>query len=66
MSHSQITRLNGTYAHPKVELKISGGFRTVEGARIHTRILAVISNFRKRGQNVFASLREIFDSPIPA
>jgi hypothetical protein len=44
----------------KVKLKVSGCFRTVEGARVYTRIQAVISTFRKRGEAVFAKVRELF------
>ena len=49
----------------KVKLKVSGGFRTVGGARIYARLQAVISTFRKQGENVFARLRKLF-SPTPA
>lgn len=49
----------------KVKLKVSGGFRTVGGACVYARIQAVISTFRKRGDKVFARLRELF-SPTPA
>jgi len=41
-------------------LKISGSFRTLEGAPVCARLQAVISTFRKRGGNVFARLRELF------
>jgi transposase len=50
----------------KVKLKVSGCFRTVEGARTYARIQAVISTFRKREQNVFSSLRRMFLSPVTA
>ena len=49
----------------KVKLKVSGSFRTLEGARVYARLQAVISTVRKRGENVFARLRELF-SPPPA
>lgn len=49
----------------KVKLKVSGGFRTVEGAQIYARIQAVISTFRKQGLGVFGRLRELF-SPLSA
>ena len=50
----------------KVKLKVSGGFRTVEGAHIYARIQAVISTFRKQGQGVFGRLRELFSPPSAA
>nr|VFJ55810.1 MAG: Transposase IS66 family protein [Candidatus Kentron sp. DK] len=49
----------------KVKLKVSGCFRTVEGARTYARIQAVISTLRKRDQNVFSSLRRMFSSSVP-
>nr|VFJ64968.1 MAG: transposase [Candidatus Kentron sp. DK] len=49
----------------KVKLKVSGCFRTVEGARTYARIQAAISTFRKQDQNVFSSLRRLFSSPTP-
>ena len=49
----------------KVKQKVSGGFRTEEGARVYTRLQAVISTFRKQGENIFARLRELF-APIQA
>jgi len=49
----------------KVKLKVSGCFRTIKGARVHARIQAAISTFRKRNQNVFTSLRLLFSSPFP-
>jgi transposase len=48
----------------KVKLKVSGGFRTREGACIHARLQAVISTFRKRGERVFTRLRELFSLPL--
>ena len=48
----------------KVKLKVSGSFRTLEGARIHARLQAVISTVRKRGEKVFARLRELFSPPL--
>lgn len=50
----------------KVKLKVSGGFRTVEGARVYARIQAVISTFRKQGESVFARLRDLFSPPSAA
>jgi transposase len=50
----------------KVKVKVSGGFRTVAGACVYARIQGVISTFRKRGENVFARLRELFSSRADA
>ncbi|CAK0771485.1 hypothetical protein CCP3SC1_630002 [Gammaproteobacteria bacterium] len=53
----------------KVKLKVSGGFRTADGARVFARLQAVISTFRKQGENIFTRLRELFSSTsasIPA
>jgi transposase len=47
----------------KVKLKVSGCFRTEEGARIYACLQAFISTARKRGENVFAKLRALFSSP---
>lgn len=44
----------------KVKQKISGCFRTLEGAEVYARLQAVISTFRKQGMNVFASLHKVF------
>ncbi len=49
----------------KVKLKVSGGFRTVEGAYVYARLQAIISTLRKQGEGVFARLRELF-SPLAA
>jgi transposase len=44
----------------KVKQKVSGCFRTEQGARIYARLQAAISTFRKQGLNVFATLRDLF------
>jgi transposase len=44
----------------KVKQKVSGGFRTLEGAMIHARLQAIISTFRKQGMKVYPLLRELF------
>jgi hypothetical protein len=49
----------------KVQQKISGSFRTEEGARIFCRIRSYISTMRKQGHNVLAAIKSVFaGSPI--
>jgi transposase len=45
----------------KVRMKISGCFRTLEGARCHARILSYISTLRKHGLPVLEYLRHALD-----
>lgn len=44
----------------KVKQKVSGGFRTLAGAKHYARVQAVISTLRKQGMNVFTALRDLF------
>jgi transposase len=44
----------------KVKQKVSGGFRTVQGANVYARLQAVIATARKQDKNVFAFLRDLF------
>lgn len=44
----------------KVKQKVSGGFRTQEGARVYARLQAFISTCRKQQRNVFLTLRQLF------
>mgnify|MGYP000647073327 CR=1 FL=1 len=44
----------------KVKQKVSGCFRTDHGARVYTRLQAVISTCRKQERNVFVTLRSLF------
>ena len=44
----------------KVKQKVSGGFRTVQGANVYARLQAMISTARKQDRNVFAFLRDLF------
>jgi transposase len=44
----------------KVKQKVSGCFRTDQGAAVYARLQAVISPCHKQGRNVFATLRDLF------
>jgi transposase len=52
----------------KVKQKVSGGFRTLEGAKRFGRIRGYISTARKNAKNVFEAIRDAFDGNpfIPA
>jgi transposase len=45
----------------KVKQKVSGGFRTLEGAKQCGRIRGYISTARKHAKNVFEAIRDAFD-----
>lgn len=45
---------------PKAKQKISGGFRTKEGAQVFARVRGYISTIKKRGKNVFDGLVAVF------
>ncbi len=44
----------------KVRQKISGGFRTLEGAAMFCRVRGYISTIRKQGGNVLGALERVF------
>jgi len=45
----------------KIKQKVSGGFRTLEGAKRFGRIRGYISTARKNAKNVFEAIRDAFD-----
>ena len=45
----------------QVKQKVSGGFRTLEGAQSFGRIRGCISTARPHSKNVFEAIREAFD-----
>ncbi len=51
---------------PKVKQKISGGFRTSEGAKTFSRIRSFISTCKKKGNNIFDGLKSIFKDEAEA
>jgi transposase len=44
----------------KTKMKMSGGFRSKEGARMFARIRAAISTLQKQGKKVFKGLTSVF------
>jgi transposase len=49
----------------KVKQKISGGFRTTEGAQVFVTIRSFISTMRKQGKNIFDSLAAAVAGNVP-
>jgi transposase len=46
----------------KVQQKISGTFRTVQGARVFARIRSYVSTVRKNQRNVFEEVVRLFQN----
>jgi transposase len=46
--------------HCKIKLKVSGCFRSLEGAQAYARIIAFISTLRKNSINLFDELTRLF------
>jgi len=50
---------------PKVKQKISGGFRTQEGAARFCVIRSYLETLRKQGANLFDALKQVFQGTVP-
>lgn len=50
----------------KCKQKISGGFRTEQGAKIFVRIRGFLSTARKQGWNIFESIQQVIQGHTPA
>jgi transposase len=50
----------------KVKMKISGGFRTMAGARTFARLRAIIATARKQGWNILQTLAANPNAPTHA
>ena len=50
----------------KVQQKISGGFRTIEGAEAFCRVRSYISTLRKQGRQVLTTLQQVFAGNVPS
>jgi transposase len=50
----------------KVKMKISGGFRSLEGAQTFCTLRSFISTCRKQGHNIFQALRNALSGVLPS
>ncbi len=49
----------------KNKIKVSGGFRSEEGARTYVKIASLISTLRKQNANVYFTIKDIFNGITP-
>ena len=49
----------------KCKQKISGGFRSIHGAREFTRIRGFISTMRKQQRHIFEVIQSVFSNQMP-
>jgi transposase len=49
----------------KCKQKISGGFRSTQGAEVFARIRGFISTARKQGWNIFDAIQQVFHGSVP-
>ena len=49
----------------KVHQKISGHFRSMQGAKIHARMRSFISTLKKRGMETWPWMKQLFECPEP-
>lgn len=49
----------------KVKQKISGGFRTIDGADVFVRLRTFLSTIRKQNLNLFASISNAINGGLP-
>ena len=45
--------------------KVSGCFRSIEGARIYARILSLIKTLKKQDKNIFNGIKAVFSGEVP-
>jgi hypothetical protein len=51
---------------PKAKQKISGGFRSKNGADYYARIRGFVSTVKKRGKRVMEGLKSVFQNNAPS
>ena len=50
----------------KGKLKVSGGFRSEEGARNYVKIASLISTLKKQETNIYVTINDIFNGILPS